>query len=126
MEMPPRPLPSPRRPALLRPSCSRRKGIWPRAFPFHPKASNLAYPEARRTERPAQTAVRAADQGATGEQQTATAGQKKAGGGASTGGTPPPTTKISALGGHPKTTPPPPPPPSPSPHPTPKTKNPPK
>src|SRR6266436_3387627 len=53
MEMPQRLLRSQLRRARPRPS-SRRKGIWPRAFPFPPKASDLACPAAPRTERPEQ------------------------------------------------------------------------
>src|SRR5712692_7656104 len=77
MEMPQHLSPSLPHPALPHPS-SRPKGIWPRASPFRQKASSLAYPEARRTERPEQTAVQAADRRVAVELEQATAAEKMA------------------------------------------------
>ncbi len=56
----------------LRPS-SRSKGIWLRAFPFPPKASDRACPAAPRMERPAQTEEQAAVPRAAVEPHRATA-----------------------------------------------------
>src|SRR5229473_370486 len=67
--------PSPPHPLRPHPS-SRRKGIWRRVFPFPPKASSVAYPAARRTERPAQTEVLVAGPIAAVELEQATAAEK--------------------------------------------------
>src|SRR5216684_3517045 len=80
-------------PALPHPSC-RPKGIWPRAFPFRPKASNPAFPAARQTERPAQTAVQAAARRVAVELEQATAAEKMAWTSASAEGIPRQTTGI--------------------------------
>src|SRR6266853_4311204 len=77
MEMPEPLSPSLPHPALPHLS-SHRKEIWPRAFPFRPKVSNLAFPAARRTERPAQTAVQGAGPTAAVELEQATAAEKMA------------------------------------------------
>src|SRR5258708_34664526 len=71
-EMPQRSSRSPRLPARPRPS-SRRRGIWPRAFPFPPKASAWACLAAPQTERPEQTEEQAAVPRAAVEPRRATA-----------------------------------------------------
>src|SRR5260370_39276067 len=75
MAMPQRSWRSLRLPARLCQS-SPRKAIWPRAFPFPPKASNLVYPAAPRTELQAQMEEQAAVQRAAAELRRATAAEK--------------------------------------------------
>src|SRR2546429_645243 len=76
-ETPQRLPPCPRPPPRLRLS-SRRKGISLHAFPFHPKASNPAFPEVCQTEHPAQTEEQSADQRAAAEMEQGMAARKMA------------------------------------------------
>src|SRR2546425_12546185 len=78
METPPRLLRSRRRLLLLRQSYSHRE-ILPRAFPFRRRASNPAFPAARRTERSAPVEAQAAGREAVGEREQAMLAGKTAG-----------------------------------------------
>src|SRR2546427_6030368 len=75
MEMPQHLSPFPPPQARLHP-LFRRKGTWPRVFPFRLKASNLAFPAARRTERLARTEGRVADRRVAVELEQETAAEK--------------------------------------------------